>query len=995
MSSNQIIKSVSLFLIGAAVVSAALTPSGPIVVTAKSDVVIENVKITSATGDCVVLTNATNITIRASEIGPCNGNAIKVSGGSNINILDSYIHPEGTLGGCCDKTDGIYASGVTGLTVQGNVIAYGEANIEVQRSSSILVKGNFLLNPRNGGNRGQQFQCYDKCSGVIVDSNYTISSKNTSLYSYAAAQEDAINIIGGPTGYTTNSTVKNNYVVGGFSGSGCGVISDSGVSGIQILNNTLVDTGQCGIGIASGSSVTVSGNRVRNTTPIAGGGNTGLYIWNQYSTPCGPVSVSGNTITAVNTAGADNSYWNGGGCGTVTLSSNTFGGAALSALTPISTVAPPPLIPPAPYACVVPSPFTTQSSMPRCGSGQDTTPPSISIVTPTAGQTLAGAVTLSASASDNVGVVGVQFLLNGTAIGAEVTAAPYNLTWSSTTVSNGSYTIAAQARDAAGNRATSAAIAVAVNNVVTPPASVLLPPVSDDFHSTSLNATLWSFQNPVGNGSYSMTGTNLLLIAPAGSRHDPSDGGVNNSVRMVQQVSDVDFTVETAFNSVPSSAYQMEGILVQQDTRNYIRFETSSNGSSKHVSASTIVNGAVTTRIDTVVTITGSSVWLRVQRASGTWKLLWSSDGVVFNQAGSFTQAYAVSAIGPYAGNWAAVASATPAFTASVDYFFNTASPIVAEDGVDTAAPTVTVLNPSTGQVLSGTVSVSASASDNVGVAGVQFLLNGTAIGAELTTAPYTLSWPCNAVANGSYNLTALARDAAGNRTTSSAIAVTVNNPLPAPVNTVVVPVSDDFHATALNSTLWSFLNPAGGTYTMNGTNLLLTAPGGARHDPSDGGVNNSVRVIQKISDTDFSVEAAFNSLPTAAYQMEGILVQQDARNFIRFEVSSNGSAKHVSASTILNGVMTARIDNIITVTGSSVWIRVQRAGTSWKLLWSGDGSVYTQAGTFTQACTVSAVGPYSGNYGAVAANTPAFTASVDYFFNTASPIAAEDGITR
>ena len=69
-----------------------------------------------------------------------------------------------------------------------------------------------------------------------------------------------------------------------------------------------------------------------------------------------------------------------------------------------------------------------------------------------------------------------------------------------------------------------------------------------------------------------------------------------------------------------------------------------------------------------------------------------------------------------------------------------------------------------------GTVQVTASASDNVGVAGVQFKLDGANLGAEDTTAPYAVSWNTTPTANGSHTLTAVARDAAGNTTTSSAV---------------------------------------------------------------------------------------------------------------------------------------------------------------------------------------------------------------------------------
>src|SRR5207247_562908 len=77
---------------------------------------------------------------------------------------------------------------------------------------------------------------------------------------------------------------------------------------------------------------------------------------------------------------------------------------------------------------------------------------------------------------------------------------------------------------------------------------------------------------------------------------------------------------------------------------------------------------------------------------------------------------------------------------------------------------------------VSATITVTASASDNVGVAGVQFMLDGANLGAEDTGAPYSVSWDTTTTGNGSHTLTAIARDAAGNRTTSTAVTVTVSN---------------------------------------------------------------------------------------------------------------------------------------------------------------------------------------------------------------------------
>jgi hypothetical protein len=98
------------------------------------------------------------------------------------------------------------------------------------------------------------------------------------------------------------------------------------------------------------------------------------------------------------------------------------------------------------------------------GAPVDTTAPTVAISAPGAAAAIAGSVVVSATASDDVGVAGVQFKLNGVNLGAEVTAAPYSITWSSATAANGTHTLTAVARDAAGNMATSAELSVTVSN---------------------------------------------------------------------------------------------------------------------------------------------------------------------------------------------------------------------------------------------------------------------------------------------------------------------------------------------------------------------------------------------------------------------------------------------------------------------------------------------------------------------------------------------------
>jgi len=95
----------------------------------------------------------------------------------------------------------------------------------------------------------------------------------------------------------------------------------------------------------------------------------------------------------------------------------------------------------------------------------DTTPPNVVMTAPANDATVSGTtVAVSASASDDVGVAGVQFKLDGANLGAEVMASPYNVVWNTTLTTNGNHTLTAIARDGAGNTATSAAVTVTVSN---------------------------------------------------------------------------------------------------------------------------------------------------------------------------------------------------------------------------------------------------------------------------------------------------------------------------------------------------------------------------------------------------------------------------------------------------------------------------------------------------------------------------------------------------
>lgn len=131
--------------------------------------------------------------------------------------------------------------------------------------------------------------------------------------------------------------------------------------------------------------------------------------------------------------------------------------------------------------------------------------------------------------------------------------------------------------------------------------------------------------------------------------------------------------------------------------------------------------------------------------------------------------------------NTSAVAPGTHTITATARDAAGNSSSVSTQVGInaapsgDVTAPSLNITSPGGGSsfTVGATVSIGVSASDNVGVSSVGFSVDGT-LQNTLAAAPYNFSWNTTTVASGTHTLTATAKDAAGN-TSSSSIMVTVN----------------------------------------------------------------------------------------------------------------------------------------------------------------------------------------------------------------------------
>jgi len=116
----------------------------------------------------------------------------------------------------------------------------------------------------------------------------------------------------------------------------------------------------------------------------------------------------------------------------------------------------------------------------------------------------------------------------------------------------------------------------------------------------------------------------------------------------------------------------------------------------------------------------------------------------------------------------------------------------------DIVRPTVVITNPPSAKTFTNaqTLTISASASDNIGVARVDFYDGATLKGSDVTAA-YSYDWAFTVVDNGAHIWTARAYDAAGNVATSAPVTLTVSIDLTAPVVSIFAPTNGQVYATA------------------------------------------------------------------------------------------------------------------------------------------------------------------------------------------------------
>ena len=240
------------------------------------------------------------------------------------------------------------------------------------------------------------------------------------------------------------------------------------VTGAVFVVSGLAATARPAAAATVGCAVAYQNLSAWESSPTSGGFNTTLAITNAgdaishwtltFTPPSGTTVTSGwnATFTIGSTVSATDAGWNGG---IATGTTNTSVGMQGTWTRSTAGSAPPSPFP-------QPTDFTLNGV--RCTGSTNTfnVPPTVSLTTPSAGQTFAttAAINFAATASDADGsVVRVDFLNGASVIGSDTTP-PYTFAW--TNVAAGDYMVSARAVDnaAATTSTTPIAISVIVDN---------------------------------------------------------------------------------------------------------------------------------------------------------------------------------------------------------------------------------------------------------------------------------------------------------------------------------------------------------------------------------------------------------------------------------------------------------------------------------------------------------------------------------------------------
>jgi chitodextrinase len=401
---------------------------------------------------------------------------------------------------------------------------------------------------------------------------------------------------------------------------------------------------------------------------------------------------------------------------------------------------------------------TTQS--PPVSATPTDNPPAVNVTAPTANAKIKGSAALTAVATDDVTVSSVQFQIDNNPVGPLITDGNFHYTWDSAGLPSGKHQVTAVVKDNGNHTVTSAKIPVTVDN--TAPSVTFTSPTASVSGKTVVVQVNADDNDTVAGVQFKLDGANLgveLTAKPYKYVWDASQTGngphtltaiardaVGNTTIKDMAVTVTGATADTKSPTVKITSPHNNDTLT---TTASITSNASDNVGVDRVEYS-LTRPAVTPTSPVVAPIPIG------QATSPPFHIDFDTLAYPNGKANIVAKAY------DKAGN-----SSTDTISLTINHGTGT--------GSDTTKPTVSVTTPGNHDTVEGkNVKVQATAADNVGVTEVQFQVDGNNIGLKLTKSPYKTTIDVSGLSAGDHNLTAIAKDAAGNTETSAAVAIKV-----------------------------------------------------------------------------------------------------------------------------------------------------------------------------------------------------------------------------
>jgi hypothetical protein len=386
----------------------------------------------------------------------------------------------------------------------------------------------------------------------------------------------------------------------------------------------------------------------------------------------------------------------------------------------------------------------TEASLAVTVNITDITLPTVTLDSSASSIAASSPVTLTAAASDDVGITKVEFYKDGVLVSTD-DKAPFAYSFTAAFSGNGSSNYTAKAYDTAGNVATSDALNITVNIPDDASPTVALS-------SSDTNVTLMGAQTLTAVASDNVAVTKVEFYQGSTLL------GTDSSAPFTQTV-----TYGAANNgnyAYTAKAFDNANNSTVSNTLNVI----------VNVPDTTLPTVSLSSSANPVVSTTGIVLTAAASDDVGVSKVEFYRDNTLLATDSSAPYELPLSFTAAQSGsyNYSAKAFDPTGNTASSAISLTVAVP-------DTTAPTISLLSSSNPVVSNAAITLSATVSDDIGVVKVRFFENSV-LKSEDTSAPFSAPAQYNAADSGSRTWTATAFDAAGNSTTAT-LALTVSVP--------------------------------------------------------------------------------------------------------------------------------------------------------------------------------------------------------------------------